>query len=286
MELLASAASPLISSILGGLRGPGGAELPADAHRTARELGRLRRGERAAAEVSRDLAVLQSLLIGSLRDEGRSARTDDFAHSVQRLAEIFGSLYGAVAEHQRPAGGHARAAAEPRPARDPAAAELPGGAELDWWLEALVAEHTRYGHPFALALVEVEGLERIEETRGRRSAEWMLTAIETVIRNQIRIVDHAFRVGGDELCVLAPNVDAGRLRRMADRLSRVVGASQAPDEPRVEIAVGVSACPEHGRDGGALLETAEDALYAAKAAGQPVAVASPNGSRSAHEARA
>ena len=77
--------------------------------------------------------------------------------------------------------------------------------------------------------------------------------------------------------MLAPNVDAGRLRRMADRLARVVDASQAADGPRIAISAGVSACPEHGHDGSRLLEVAGDALDGAKAAGEPVQVATRNG---------
>ena len=150
---------------------------------------------------------------------------------------------------------------------------LPGGTDLDRWLAVLVAEHRRYGRPFALALLELDGLGRIFETHGRRPGELMLTAASTVIRNQIRIVDHAFKLDGDAFCVVAPNVDAGRLRQMADRVSRVVEASQAADGPRIAISAGISSCPEHGHEAGRLLEIAGDALGAAKASGEPVQVA-------------
>jgi diguanylate cyclase (GGDEF)-like protein len=282
VELLASVASPLISSILAGLdsRGPLTREHSSEAHRAARDLSRLRRGDGAPEEIPRDLAILQSILIASLRRNGLVEPPGDFADSVQRLAEIFGWLYSAVAGQQLLERAGAGATEAPTAGKASASDRLPGSADLDWWLESLVAEYTRYGHPFGLALVEIEGLEHIKEAHGRRPAVWMLTAVTTVIRNQIRMVDHAFQVGEDEFCVLAPNVDAERLRRMADRLARVIEASQAPDSPRVAISVGVSACPEHGRDGGALLEVAEDALYAAKAAGQAVEVAPLNGSRS------
>jgi hypothetical protein len=65
---------------------------------------------------------------------------------------------------------------------------------------------------------------------------------------------------------------------MADRLARVVEASQAPSGPRIAISAGISACPEHGQEAGRLLEIAGDALGAAKASGEPVQVAL-NGAR-------
>lgn len=269
LDLLAAEAGPLVAGILDAL--PPGCELDADARRRASILGTLRSSERACAEVPRDLAALQSVLIESLGhgDPGRM-RIAGPGPAPQRLAELFGSLQGAlteglVAERDLAAGADESGA-------------LPENADLDQWLAVLVAEHQRYGRPFALALLELEGLGRIFETHGRQPGEVMLAAATTVIRNQIRIVDHAFRLDDGGFCVLAPNVDAERLRRMADRLARVVDASQAPDGPRIAISAGISGCPEHGHDAGRLLAVAEDALGAAKVSGEPVQVAL-NGAR-------
>jgi diguanylate cyclase (GGDEF)-like protein len=268
LDLLATEAPPLIAAILDALEAPG-RELGADARRRASMAGALRPGDRAGAQAARDLAVLHSVLIEALGHAGAGrrrlgARPPD----PQRLAELFGSLQGALTE---------ALVAERSQGGDPQG-ELPGNADLDRWLGVLVAEHRRYGRPFALALLELGGLGRIFETHGRQPGELMLTAATTVIRKQIRIVDHAFRLDDDAFCVVAPNVDADRLRRMADRLARVVEAAQAPDGPRIAISAGISACPEHGQEAGRLLEIAGDALGAAKASGEPVQVAL-NGAR-------
>jgi diguanylate cyclase (GGDEF)-like protein len=267
LDLLTTEAAPLIDGILRGLSGPAdyALELPAEAKERALELGRLRRGERAPAEISRDLATLQSLLIESLGGEGPEQPTGDFARSVERLAEIFGSIQGAVAE------GLVRERAGGAP-RDELTG-LPADAELHEWLQVLIAEYRRYGHPFAVALLAIDGTSRINEAYGRQSADRMLAAVANVIRRQIRTVDQAFRLGDDEFCVLAPHGDAEQLRRMAHRLSDVVEASQSNDDPRIAISAGISACPQHGDEGARLLEVAEEALYAAKAAGASVGVA-------------
>jgi diguanylate cyclase (GGDEF)-like protein len=271
LDLLTTAAGPLIAGILDGLHpgAHGAPDLPPRVRERARDLGRLRRGQAASAEILRDLGVLQSVLIAALLGDAPDRQAGDLERSVQRLAEVFGSVQGAVAE----------GILRDRTARRDELTALPGSADLEHWLEVLVAEYRRYGHPFALALVDVEGLGPINEAYGRQSGDRMLTALATVIRNQIRIVDHAFRLGDDEFCVVAPNVDAGRLRPMADRLARVVETSQSADAPRIEISVGVSACPEHGHDGGLLLQVAERALDTAREAGQPVEVAASNGHR-------
>jgi diguanylate cyclase (GGDEF)-like protein len=216
---------------------------------------------------------LHSLLITSLDRAAPLLPLGDPVGSARRLAEIFGSLHAAVTE------GLVRRPDQADPPRSDEPAALPGSADLEGSLDALVAEYRRYGHPFALALIELEGLREIYETHGRESGSWMSTAATTMIRNQVRIVDRAFQMDDDAFCVLAPNVDAGRLRRMGDRLARVVHGSQANDGPRVSISAGVAACPEHGHDRGRLLEVAREALQAARAADEPVGVAASNGSR-------
>lgn len=268
LEPLATEAGALIAAVLDALEAPEG-EVGDEARRAAGMVAELRPGDRASAEAPRDLAVLQSVLIEALGLGGAGRRRfGGPAPGPQRLAELFGSLQGALTE--------ALVAERGRGESEPGT--LPGDDELERWLAVLVAEHRRYGRPFALALLELDGLGRIFETHGRQPGELMLTAATTVIRNQIRIVDHAFRLDDDAFCVVAPNVDADRLRRMADRLARVVEASQAPDGPRIAISAGISACPEHGQEAGRLLEIAGDALGAAKASGEPVQVAL-NGAR-------
>jgi diguanylate cyclase (GGDEF)-like protein len=273
LELLATESVPLIAGILSGLEHAArAADLPRDVSRRARELGRVRRGSHAPAEIQRDLAALQSLLIAALARAAPQRLSGVPVDSARRVAEIFGALHATVTEGLVP---RPDQAGPPRP-EEPAA--LPGNASLDGSLDALLAEYRRYGHPFALALIELEGLREIYETHGRESGDWMSTAGTAMIRNQIRIVDHAFRVD-DAFWVLAPNVDAGRLRRMGDRLARVIEGSQADDAPRISVFAGVAACPEHGDDRERLLEIAREALEAARATEQPVGVAAFNGSR-------
>jgi diguanylate cyclase (GGDEF)-like protein len=199
-------------------------------------------------------------LIESLRRDIPEREAGDFARSVGRLAEIFGAIQGAVTE------GIARQrAGDPR--RDELT-QLPGSAELHEWLQILLAEYRRYGHPFTVALVDIEGLVHINDAYGREAGDRIVAAVGTVIRNQIRTVDRAFRLSDDEFSVLAPHERAERARSMAERLTRVIETSQAADGPRIAITVGVSSCPDNGDEVRGLLAAAEQATYAAKAAGR------------------
>ena len=266
---IASEAPPLIADIVAVLADPTASpdrELePAERERAAK-LARLRDGPGAPEQIPRDLAALQALLVETLRREIPERRTGDFAQAVERLVELFGSIQGAVASSlvEERSGG----------ARADELTGLPGPVQLEEWMRILFAEQRRYGHGFALALVDIDGLGKINEAYGRDAGDRLLTAVAGVIRRQVRGVDQAFRLDGGEFCILSPHQDATGLVPMAERIASLVESSQLAEGPRIGVAIGVAACPDDGEEPEPLLEAAQQATYTAKAAGRHVGTGS------------
>lgn len=269
VEWLAKEASPLIADILSALAEPASAgerELQDDELRRAAELSQLRGNDAAPGRLPRDLAALQGLLIEALRREIPERETGEFARAVERLAEVFGDLQGAIAE------GLVRERSGD-PARD-SLTGLPGGGELHEWIRIVLSGERRYGHPFSLMMIEVDGLDRITDTYGREAGNRMLRAVTDVVATQIRSVDRAFRLDDDVLCVLLPQQGPLPTLALADRLAGVVEGSQGLEGPRVAVAIGIASCPEHGNSAEALMSAAEQATFSARASGERVSVAS------------
>ena len=263
---IAKEAPPLIADILSGLAEPEAAtngDLAAAERERLSRVAKLREGPTAPELIPRDLATLQTLLIESLRRDVPEQQEGDFAAAVSRLAETFGTIQGAVTRDlvDRRSGGASH---------DPLTG-LPGPAHLDEWLRILLAEHKRYEHPFALALIDIDGLGKINEAYGDEAGDGILTAVAGVINRQLDGVDHAFRVGDDEFCILAPHQDAAQMVPAAKRLAELISNSQLDEGPRLAVAIGIASCPEAGDSAEAIVEAAEQASYAAKAAGEPVA---------------
>lgn len=273
---IATQAAPLIGDILTELAGAAPeAELSEEARRRARDLIRMRSGESAAAQVPRDLAALQAVLIDALEREARERGPVAFRDAVERLAEIFGAIQadlvaGLVGEHAPEAGA---------PVTTDQATGLPGPVELHEALRLLAAEYRRYGHPFALMQVDIDGLQRINEAYGREVGDRMLAAVANAVAGQVRSVDRAYRLSDDEFCIVAPHQVASKVDALADRLTSSVNGWQHHDGPRMSVTVGVASCPEHGEDPERLLQVAEEATYAAKASGRRFSVA-PEGNQS------
>lgn len=271
---IAAEAPPLIGDIVAALIDPAAAperELEPAERRRAERLRRLREGADAAEQIPRDLAALQMLLIESIRREIPERSPGDFARAVGRLAEVFGSIQGAVT--------HSLAEDRSGGAAVDRLTGLPGEPQLGEWMRVLRAEHRRYGHRFALALIDIDGLGRINDAYGHPAGDQIIAAVAGVIRRQVRSVDQAFRLDGDEFAILAPHQDTAGLLPMAGRIASLIDDAQSKEGPRIAIAAGVVSCPEDGDDAARLLDSAHEATYSAKASGRPVA-GSTNGSGS------
>jgi len=251
----------LIAQILGrlGVDDPG-AETAAAAERLARSITELRSGPGAAEEIPRDLAMLHSLLVEELAGGTSRRGRGEFPRAAERLANVFGEIQGAVN----------RSLLDQRAAANELGA-TPEQTRLAEWMRSLLAEQQRYGIGFGLALIDIDGLDRINSAYGRNAGDRLVAAVGDVIKGQIRSTDHAFRYDDDEFVVLAPHSDAAGLLVMAERIAELIESSQAAEGPRIAVSVGIVGCPADGDTEERLIESATAATYAAKAAGRSVA---------------
>lgn len=264
---IAQEAPPLIAEILGQLTDPGPQRdlvlTPATRQRAAAFAASL--GSGRAERLPRELAALQSLLIQALGREIPERDRGEFARAVGRLAEVFGAVQSAALESLvRERAGEA--------ARDPDTG-MPGPAELHEWLQIQAAEHSRTGAPFAVAHIELDGVERIASGYGKDAAWRIVTAVAVVVNGQLAGAERAFRIGEGQLVVLAPGAEARELVEFGVRIADVIESSQVERGPRVSVNVGLASCPLHGIEGPALLDAAEEAAWGARASGELVATA-------------
>jgi diguanylate cyclase (GGDEF)-like protein len=136
-------------------------------------------------------------------------------------------------------------------------------------LAQLIETYKRYGHPFGLAVFDVDGPE-LREDDG--SAETVRTVLGVALNDSVRLIDDSFRLEEDGLCVLAPYQDTVGGVQMAERLLDKLEGLEAVGGLKIAITAGVVACPEHGIEARQLLEGADEAMWRARAVGEPVGV--------------
>jgi diguanylate cyclase (GGDEF)-like protein len=258
-------------------------ELSADQHQRAAALALLRAGrDSSAADLARDLAALQAVLVRALRDELAASDPERFAEAVERLADATGAVQAAAIEELV----RSRSRELESQANTDPLTGLYNLRYLQRQMAQLLDMQKRYGQPFAALLMDVDGLKRINDAHGHQAGDRVLMQLAMALRRSIRSVDTPARLGGDEFCVLAPQQDLKGASILAERLAAAVREEVVtPDEPPMGISIGVVACPDHGEDAETLIDVADRAMYRAKAAGDEVALGETNGRPVAEEAK-
>ena len=229
-----------------------------------------------AGRIALKVAAIHADLLSSLHEEIGS-NGERFAEMAQRLAGEFGSVTAAAVEAAQP---HASGATPLGPA-DVGPVEVPEQAEelpslyrpghMRRRLEQLLETNRRYGHPFGLAVFDASGPgTRPGDVAGGQ--ETVLSIVGAALRDSIRIVDEAFRLEEQALCVLAPNIATVEGVQMCERLLRQLDQLERAGGLRISVSAGVVACPDHGADAEELLHKADAAMWRARAVGQPVGV--------------
>jgi diguanylate cyclase (GGDEF)-like protein len=246
----------LVAELLAAVAGGPEAQLESTALNRVTELAELR-GDIGPARAARELSLLQPALLGALRREMALSDPLLFADAAERLAFVFAQVAGASAEALMGSGA-------PRAAPEPVLTQV----GMRRRVEQLLAQSKRYGQPFSLVMVGVEG----PGTRSNGEDSKALAFAAKALRDSIRTVDDAFFVEEDELCVLAPNQTAVDGIAIAERLTAALSDLDSERGLGISFAAGVVACPEHGVEAERLLSVADTAMWRARATGRPVAV--------------
>ena len=207
-------------------------------------------------------------MLGSLERQAGSFTPADLMSAAGRLASLFADLQADAAERTA----RASATLDDVLVGADRLTGLRGQGYGKEHLRHLVSMQKRYDGSFALLLVDVEGLKRINQAFGERAGDDTLVGVAEAVNGSIRTADTTVRTGDDEFWILLPNQTAGRARAVAERLASAVEQVRDPAGGSLRVSIGVVACPLHAVTADDLLELADSALYRAKAAGETVAV--------------
>lgn len=130
---------------------------------------------------------------------------------------------------------------------------------------------TRFRHSFALALLDIDHFKRINDQYGHAVGDEVLVAIARLCQAQLREVDVFARFGGEEWALLLPETDVDQAFEVVERLRR--GVARTPIAVAgltlpITVSAGLTTWQGHQDTIELMLSRADQALYAAKAAGR------------------
>jgi len=146
---------------------------------------------------------------------------------------------------------------------------LPNRALLHDRTEQAIRLAGRHGLVAALLLLDLDRFKEVNDTLGHHHGDLLLQQVAERLQGSMRDSDTVARLGGDEFAVLLPKVASVQdAAGVADKLSAAIEAPFTVDGLTldVEASIGVAAYPDHGASANELLQRADVAMYAAKAA--------------------
>ncbi|HEX5595039.1 MAG TPA: diguanylate cyclase [Micromonosporaceae bacterium] len=140
---------------------------------------------------------------------------------------------------------------------------------------------SRFQRRLAVLALDLDRFKEVNDTYGHAAGDKVLAEFARRIRSVVREVDLAFRQGGEEFIVLLPETDTRGGEIVAGRLGAAIRdtpimvhphpgalAEAAASPIRVTVSIGIAVYPDHATTAQQLLDAADEALYAAKAAGR------------------
>ena len=85
-------------------------------------------------------------------------------------------------------------------------------------LETEVYRSSRYGYEFTVLFIDLDHFKQVNDTHGHLVGSKLLVEIGYLIKAQLRLIDFAFRYGGDEFVVLLPQTGKDAALMVAKRL--------------------------------------------------------------------
>lgn len=128
-------------------------------------------------------------------------------------------------------------------------------------------ESLRASSPAALFMLDLDRFKDVNDTLGHATGDSVLTILGQRLRSALPEQNLIARIGGDEFAVVVPHyTNMAQLHALADIVLERVRAPIKTGDNTIEVgaSIGIALCPEHGSDGGALLQRADVAMYVAK----------------------
>ncbi len=138
-------------------------------------------------------------------------------------------------------------------------------------LELEVDRSTRYQHPLALLLLDIDNFKEYNDAYGHLEGDKVLLRFSQVLKSCLRANDSAYRYGGEEFTVILPETAAEEARTVAQRIRAALESEQFTPVEGLSISKTISigatqyAPPEPMA---AFVKRADQAMYLSKQKGR------------------
>lgn len=135
-------------------------------------------------------------------------------------------------------------------------------------LETEVYRSARFGYEFSVLFIDLDHFKQVNDTHGHLIGSKLLSEIGYLIKAQLRLIDYAFRYGGDEFVVLLPQTgkDAALVvaRRLRDTLRTGMFCKDESLNLNVRASIGIATYPHDAKTPHDIIRQADEMMYLVK----------------------
>jgi diguanylate cyclase (GGDEF)-like protein len=146
--------------------------------------------------------------------------------------------------------------------------ELYNVRHLNFVLDTEIYRSNRYRYEFSLLFIDLDHFKQVNDTHGHLVGSKLLREVANLLRGSLRLIDYAFRYGGDEFVVLLPQTGKESAYIVARRLhERLRGSKFIRDESldlQVTASFGLATYPTDANTKSELIRLADEAMYLVK----------------------
>jgi diguanylate cyclase (GGDEF)-like protein len=135
-------------------------------------------------------------------------------------------------------------------------------------LETEVYRSSRFGYEFSVLFIDLDHFKHVNDTHGHLIGSKLLAEIGYLVKAQLRLIDFAFRYGGDEFVILLPQTgkDSALVvaRRLLDGLRASCFCREEGLNLNVRASIGLATYPHDARTAHDIIRQADEMMYAVK----------------------
>src|SRR5205807_60983 len=135
-------------------------------------------------------------------------------------------------------------------------------------LEQEVYRSARFSYEFTVLFIDLDHFKLVNDTHGHLVGSKLLSEIGYLIKAQLRLIDFAFRYGGDEFVIMLPQTgkDAALTvaKRLRDNLRTTPFCSQEALNLIIKASIGLATYPHDAKTPHDIIRQADEMMYLVK----------------------
>ncbi len=135
-------------------------------------------------------------------------------------------------------------------------------------LDTEIYRSQRYNYEFSIVFIDLDHFKQVNDTHGHLVGSRLLAEIGEALKTNCRLIDFAFRYGGDEFVILLPQTSKDNALNVSKRLHKLIRETVWLQAEGLNIhvtpSIGLAAYPVDSKTKEGLLHLADEAMYLVK----------------------